>query len=67
MLTRDLDLHVQVIDLMKPGRQEIGFFNALQQATKERYQINGWNVMLIPHPRDPFAYVNYNIANDQDR
>jgi hypothetical protein len=63
--TRDFDLHVQVIDLMKPGREGVlGFFNALLQVTRERFQVDGWNVLLIPHPKDPYAYNFYNTIKD---
>ena len=62
---KDLDLHVELIDLMKPRRWDIeGFFNALQCTINDRPRTDGWNVMLIPHSRNPYANFNYHFIRN---
>ena len=59
---KDLDLLVELIDLMKPRRWDIdGFFNALLLSIHDRHRADGWNVMLIPHSRNPNANFNYHF------
>ena len=53
LATRDLNLHVEVFDMMKPGISENEGINALRQASKDRLLIDGYNLMLIAAQYNP--------------